>query len=132
MFKKYKEVILYLVFGVLTTLVNWLSYMVLTDLFHVPYLWATVVSQVLAVLFAYVTNRKWVFESKARGTAAVAREMGKFFGCRAMAFVLDVALMWIGVDLLHVNDKAMKLVANVVIVIVNYVSSKLVVFKKTR
>lgn len=132
MFKKYKEVILYLVFGVLTTLVNWLSYMALVDLFHVPYLWATVVSQVLAVLFAYVTNRKWVFESKARGTAAVAREMGKFFGCRAMAFVLDVVLMWIGVDLLHVNDKAMKLVANIVIVVVNYVSSKLVVFKKTR
>ena len=127
MFKKYKEVILYLVFGVLTTLVNWLSYMALTDLFHTPYLWATVISQVLAV-----TNRKWVFESKARGMVAVAREMGKFFGCRAMAFVLDVVLMWLGVDLLHVDDKIMKLVANVVIVIVNYVSSKLVVFKKTR
>lgn len=129
MIKKHREIIMYLVFGVLTTLVNWFSYMIFTDLFHVSYLWSTVISQVLAVLFAYVTNRKWVFKSKAQGVKDISLEAVKFFSCRGLAFVLDIVLMFVGVDLLHINDKFMKLAANGIIIIVNYVSSKIVVFR---
>ena len=64
---KYRELILYVVFGVLTTLVNWVSYWLLADLLHVDYMAATFIAQVLSILFAYVTNRRWVFESKVRG-----------------------------------------------------------------
>ena len=57
LFLKYKELILYVFFGGLTTLVNWGSYWILADLFHVPYLWATAIAQIASILFAYVTNR---------------------------------------------------------------------------
>ena len=129
---KYKELILYVFFGGLTTLVNWAGYWLLADVFHVPYLWATAIAQVLSILFAYVTNRIWVFESKAKGFSAVFWEMVRFFGCRAASFVLDLLCMRIGVGGLHINDMVMKLLSNVIVVIVNYVFSKLIVFRKPK
>lgn len=132
LFLKYKELILYVFFGGLTTLVNWAGYWLLADVFHVPYLWATAIAQVLSILFAYVTNRIWVFESKAKGFSAVFWEMVRFFGCRAASFVLDLLCMRIGVGGLHVNDMVMKLLSNVIVVIVNYVFSKLIVFRKPK
>lgn len=132
LFLKYRELILYVFFGGLTTLVNWASYWLLADVFHVPYLWATAIAQILSILFAYVTNRIWVFESKAKGFSAVFWEMVRFFGCRAASFVLDLLCMRIGVGGLHVNDMVMKLLSNVIVVIVNYVFSKLIVFRKPK
>ncbi len=132
LFLKYKELILYVFFGGLTTLVNWGSYWVLADVFHVPYLWATAIAQILSILFAYVTNRVWVFESRAKGFTAVFWEMVRFFGCRGASFVLDLVCMRVGVGGLHVNDKVMKLLSNVIVIIVNYVFSKVFVFRKPR
>ena len=132
LFLKYRELILYVVFGGLTTLVNWAGYWLLADVFRVPYLWATAIAQILSILFAYVTNRIWVFESKAKGFSAVFWEMVRFFGCRAASFVLDLLCMRIGVGGLHVNDMVMKLLSNVIVVIVNYVFSKLIVFRKPK
>ncbi len=132
LFLKYRELILYVFFGGLTTLVNWAGYWLLADVFHVPYLWATAIAQILSILFAYVTNRIWVFESKAKGFSAVFWEMVRFFGCRAASFVLDLVCMRIGVGGLHINDMVMKLLSNVIVVIVNYVFSKLIVFRKPK
>ena len=132
LFLKYRELILYVFFGGLTTLVNWAGYWLLADVFRVPYLWATAIAQVLSILFAYVTNRIWVFESKAKGFSAVFWEMVRFFGCRAASFVLDLLCMRIGVGGLHINDMVMKLLSNVIVVIVNYVFSKLIVFRKPK
>lgn len=132
LFLKYRELILYVFFGGLTTLVNWAGYWLLADVFHVPYLWATAIAQILSILFAYVTNRIWVFESKAKGFSAVFWEMVRFFGCRAASFVLDLLCMRIGVGGLHINDMVMKLLSNVIVVIVNYVFSKLIVFRKPK
>ena len=130
LFYKYRELILYVFFGGLTTLVNWGGYWLLADLFHVPYLWATAIAQIVSILFAYVTNRIWVFESKAKGVAAVFWEMVRFFGCRGASFVLDLLCMRVGVGALHINDKVMKLLSNVIVIIVNYVFSKVFVFRK--
>ena len=132
LYLKYKELILYVFFGGLTTLVNWGGYWLLADLFHVSYLWATAIAQIAAILFAYVTNRIWVFASKAKGFSAVFWEMIRFFGCRGFSFVLDMFCMGVGVGMLHVNDKLMKLLSNVIVVIVNYVFSKLIVFRKPK
>lgn len=128
---KYRELISYLFFGVLTTLVNWASYWVLTDLLHVQYMASAFLAQVLSILFAYVTNRRWVFESKVTGTKAVAAEMAKFFGARGVSLVLDMLFMYVGVDLLHINDKAVKVVSSVFVIIANYVFSKLFVFRNS-
>lgn len=129
LFKKYREVILYVFFGGLTTVVNWVSYWFCADIIHMDYLWSTVVAQVLAILFAYVTNRIWVFESKVHGFREIMKEMLRFFSARLVSFFIDLGCMYVGVDLLHINDKLMKLLSNVVIVITNYVFSKLFVFR---
>ncbi len=117
-------------FGGLTTLVNWGLYALLADALAVPYLWATAIAQIASILFAYVTNRIWVFQSRSRGFRGIALEMAKFFGCRGASFFLDLGCMYVGVDLLHINDKWMKLLSNVVVILVNYVLSKVFVFRK--
>lgn len=128
--KKYKELILYVFFGGLTTLVNWGMYWLLNDVLQIHYLWATALAYISSVLFAYVTNRIWVFESKVRGLKGILAEMGKFFLGRGATFLLDLLCMYIGVDLLRVNDKLMKLLSNVIVIVVNYILSKLFIFRK--
>lgn len=127
-FVKYKEQILYIFFGVLTTCVNLGMYWLLERVFAVPYLISSVIAQITSILFAYITNRLWVFESRVGGLRGIAAEMAKFFSCRAASLFIDLLLMYIGVDLTHINDKVMKLAANIIIIIVNYVFSKLLVF----
>lgn len=123
---KYKEVINYLVFGVLTTVVNIVVYFVFADVLHVQYLISNCVAWFLSVLFAYVTNRKYVFESKSN---SIAEEMSKFFASRLATGALDMVLMWLLVSMLCVNGVVSKVLANVVVVVSNYILSKLVVFK---
>lgn len=128
--RKYHELVLYVFFGVLTTLVNWGLYWLLADVLHAHYMAATFLAQVLAILFAYFTNRRWVFESKVHGARAVAMEMARFFAARGVSLVMDMLFMFVGVDLLHVDDKLVKVVSSVAVVIANYVFSKLFVFRK--
>ncbi len=128
--KKYKEPILYIFFGGLTTVVSFLSYWVFVDAFHIHYMASTVLSWVVSVTFAYVTNRKWVFESQARGAGAVVKEMFGFYVCRIASGVMEMGMMYVGVDLLQLNDKGVKLAANVFVILANYILSKLVVFRK--
>ena len=126
---KYKEVIAYLFFGVLTTVVNFIVYFACTDLFHIHYLISNVISWVAAVLFAYLTNRKWVFESKVTGKAAIIKEFTAFVSCRLFSGVMDLGIMFVGVDILGISDKITKFLTQVVVVVLNYVFSKLIIFK---
>ncbi len=128
LYHKYQEVVSYLVFGVLTTLVNYVSYLLLAPFFAkttVP----TVIAWVLSVLFAYFTNRAFVFRSHLKGAAAV-KEAGAFFAARVISGMLDVVIMAVFADWIGLNDKIVKLASNVFVVVFNYVASKLVVFRK--
>lgn len=132
LYLKYKEVINYLIFGVLTTVVSLVSYYVCVLTFLDPnnpvqLQIANIISWILAVAFAYVTNRKYVFESKSKNKVG---EASKFVLARLTTLVIDMLIMWLGVTVLHQNDKIIKLISQVVIVISNYVLSKLFVFKK--
>lgn len=127
--KKYKELIMYLIFGVLTTAVNYIFYLLLAPLFSTTTI-PTALAWLLSVLFAYFTNRKFVFESQARGRSAILKEVAAFFGARVLSGVLDVAIMWLFADTLRFNDKIVKLLSNVLVVIFNYIASKLVIFRK--
>ena len=129
---KYREIILYIVFGGLTTAVSFVSYWIFVDVFHIPYMVSTALSWIVSVTFAYVTNRKWVFESRAHGFWPVLLEMLRFYACRITSVLMEMGLMFTGVDLLHINDKIVKLFANVFVIIANYVLSKLIVFRKKR
>ena len=130
LWKKYREVLLYLIFGGLTTLVNIVAYFVADSVLHMATVPATAVAQVLAVLFAYVTNKKYVFKSETHGAKELLREMGSFFACRAVSFVLDIGIMWLTVDNLGWPNMLMKIISNVIIIVVNYVASKLLIFNK--
>ncbi|WP_249295352.1 GtrA family protein [Fumia xinanensis] len=127
--QKNRELISYLFFGVLTTLVNYVSYLLFAPLFGTTTV-PTVIAWILSVIFAYVTNRIFVFRSKVRGWKALSFEMVSFFGARALSGVLDVGFMWLFADYLGFNDKWMKLVSNVFVIIFNYAASKLVIFRK--
>ncbi len=127
---KYREQILYVLFGGLTTLVNLAVYYLCATPLGLGTVVSTGIAWVLSVLFAYVTNRRWVFESQTRGAAAVLREMGSFFLCRLLSGLMDMAIMYLFVDLLHLNDMVIKLASNVLVIIVNYIASKLLIFRK--
>lgn len=129
LYEKYRDVIPYLFFGVCTTLVNLIVYWVLAHPVGLGTMASTIAAWIAAVLFAYLTNRRWVFHSQAKGSRAVAREIVSFFACRLATGVVDWACMWLFVDVLHCDDVLIKFIANVIVVILNYIASKLVIFK---
>lgn len=127
---KYKEIIAYLFFGGLTTVVNIVVYFICTSVLGLNYLVANAISWVVSVAFAYVTNRTWVFESKVKGFSAILREMTTFVGCRVLSGVMDMAIMFVSVDVIGITDSAAKFITQVVVVVLNYIFSKLIIFRK--
>ena len=132
LYQKYKDIIPYGIFGVLTTLVNVIVYWTSARLLGLGVMPSTVIAWILAVLFAYITNRKWVFHSTAVTAAEIRKEIISFFVCRLATGVLDWACMFIFVDLLRLYDVAIKVLANILVIILNYVASRLVIFKNKR
>ncbi len=130
--EKYREVLMYLVFGVLTTLVNYISYLILAKSLNINYMVSTVISQIIAMIFAYITNKLYVFEAKNETKKELLKEMISFFGLRIVSLFLDMGFMYLFVDKLHLNDAIMKLVSNVLIVVLNYIFSKLFIFRKSK
>ena len=128
--EKYRGLILYLVFGVLTTAINIAVYALCYRVLRLPNVPSNVVAWILAVLFAFVTNKLYVFESKSLERGTVLRELLSFVGARLATGLLDLAVMFVGVDLLHGPDLVFKVASNIVVIILNYVFSKLIVFRK--
>ena len=131
-YKKYKEQILYLFFGGLTTVVNFVAYFICTRLFSLDELTSSVIGFVLSVMFAYVTNRKYVFESKKTGAKNVLLEMGSFYLARLFSGGVDLLIVFVFVTLLAQNDIVVKILSNVIVIILNFILSKLIVFKKEK
>lgn len=128
--KKYKFIILYGIFGVLTTLINIVSYSLLYSVLDVSNVISNIIAWVLSVLFAFITNKLWVFESKSFEFKLFMAELGNFTLCRLATGVLDLGIMFVGVDLLKGPAIVLKVVSNIIVIILNYVMSKLFVFKK--
>lgn len=131
-FHKYKEIILYLIFGFLTTLISLLTYYLLVYTVLNPnkaieLQLANIISWIISVLFAYVTNRRYVFESKNKNKK---KEISKFFLSRIATLIMDMIIMFMGVTVLKGNDKIIKILSQVVVIIANYLLSKLMVFRK--
>lgn len=129
LYRKYKDFIPYIFFGVLTTLVNIAIYWIMAHPLNLGVMPSTIIAWITAVLFAFFTNRKWVFHSEAHSSAAIMKEMLAFFTCRLTTGVIDWGCMFIFVDLLHVNDIIIKTIANVIVIILNYAASKLIIFR---
>lgn len=132
MYRKNKELINYIIVGILTTIVSLVTYygLVLTILdpqIPMQLQLANVLSWIAAVAFAYVTNRKYVFESTSK---SIATEALRFYLSRVGTLLMDMEIMFVGVTLLSLNDKAVKIVVQGVVMVANYIFSKIFVFKK--
>ena len=126
---KHRDVILYLFFGALTTLVNFIVY---APLYHWCAFSASVsniIAWIASVAFAYLTNKPFVFKSDDWSLKTVLPELGKFLGCRVGSGLFETIFLAITVDLLAWNGLIMKILVSIVVVIMNYIGSKLLVFK---
>ncbi|MDR1034106.1 MAG: GtrA family protein [Bifidobacteriaceae bacterium] len=125
--RKYRMMVMYLIFGFFTAVISVFTFWVALQ-FGINVFVANIISWVIAVLFAFVTNKLYVFESKSKENWHV--EMGKFFGARLVTLGIEMGLLYIGVDLLHADDMLSKIVATFVAILANYVFSKYFVFKR--
>lgn len=126
---KRRELILYVFFGGLTTVVSFLTYILFTRVGFMGVVPANILSWIISVTFAYLTNRKWVFCSKKSGAREIAGEVTTFFASRVFSGLLETAIMFVFVDILSLYDVAVKIAATVIVVVLNYVLSKVIVFK---
>lgn len=127
-FEKYKALILYGIFGVTTTIINVVSYALLLFI-GINVQIAVVVSWLLAVIVAYFTNRVWVFNSGAVTKVELLREFISFMIARLATLVVEMVIIWFGVQLLNQDPIVWKIIDNIVVIILNYIISKLIVFK---
>ncbi len=126
---KHEEIVVYGVFGVLTTVVNYVCYVALTRGLSMHELWGTGIAFVVSIIFAYFTNRIWVFKSKVKGAGQI-KEFFKFCLARTSGLFIDLGIMWLFVTVLSYNDLVVKILSNIFIIILNFVISKVFVFKK--
>lgn len=129
LFVRYKEIVMYLIFGVLTTVVSFVSYYGLLWL-GLYYIASQVISWALAVAFAFVVNKLFVFEDKASSTAELFRQIWQFVSVRIASGVIETLFLWLLVDVLTVGEGTAKVPVAVLTVILNYIASKLLIFRK--
>lgn len=127
---KYRDILLYLVFGGLTTLVNFLVYYPLHYYLVLPAYISNIVAWVVAVIFAYITNKLFVFGSHDWSADTLFPELGKFVGSRVFSGLLETGWVALTVDVLKWHGLAMKVIASVVVIFLNYVASRWFVFRK--
>ena len=128
--EKYYDILVYLVFGVMTTAVNYIVYLPCYNLLGLSATISNMIAWVVAVAFAYLTNKPFVFRSHDWSAKTVVPELTKFVGSRVASGALETAIIFVTVDLMLWNGNVMKLVTSVLVVIFNYVASKLLVFNK--
>lgn len=130
LYKKYSEIINYLIVGVLTTIVSIVIYGVFTKLFHVNYMISNVISWIGSVSFAYITNKIFVFKSKCDSEKDVLVEAYQFFKYRVFSLLIDILLMYVFVEIFNIDDMISKVIVQFIVIALNYIFSKLFVFKK--
>ncbi|VIF71476.1 membrane protein, GtrA family [Clostridioides difficile] len=130
--KKHRETILYLFFGAFTTLVNIVSYLFFTRVILFNFMVANALAWILAVLFAYVTNKFFVFESKRIELRFLFKEFFSFVSFRLLSGVVEMLIMYVMIDLLFVNDVIVKIFTNIVVIVLNYLFSKMIIFKNKK
>ena len=128
--ERYWDIVTYLFFGVLTTIVNYIVYLPCYNILGLSASVSNLVAWVVAVTFAYLTNKPVVFKSNDWSARTVIPELGKFVGCRIGSGVAETIVLFLAVDLMGWNGNIWKLVTQVMVTVMNYVASKLVVFRK--
>ena len=123
------QIILYGIVGGITTAINIFAYWACTRLMNIPVVASTVIAWTIAVLFAYWANRKFVFHSTVNSFSGIIKEASEFFFFRIATGVLDVIIMYVFVDVLGFYDVVIKAASNILVIILNYIASKIIIFK---
>ena len=132
LYKQHEEGFSYLIFGFLTFVLNYVLYYLLESLLGLDYMIATALSWVLTVIFAYWTNRTFVFQSRNTGILNLLKEFVSFIGARVATEVIELLFMYLTVDLAGMNSYAAKLIGQVLVIVSNYFLSKLWIFKEKK
>ena len=133
LYLKYKEIINYLFFGGCTTIVNFISYYIPARIIGIDEVISNSIAWCISVLFAYVTNKIFVFSSKKENLVGILKEMFSFIFARLFTGALcDIGLFALMINILGINDIVSKITTQILVVILNYVLSKLVIFKKEK
>ena len=156
-----KEIVTYIFFGVMTTAVNFITFYLVKKLFisigwdgvfnavfaagsgsfqkiveifsdGSDYLDANLIAWVVGVIFAFVTNKLWVFESKSWKPSVAGKEFAGFMGARVFSFAVEMLFMFVMVTLLEWNEFVAKILVGIVVIIINYIFSKLIIFRKKK
>lgn len=126
MLEKLKEVSAYLIFGVLTTLVNIISFYIFNNLFNIDYLIANIISWFLSIIFAYITNKNYVFKNHKEDNF---KTFILFISSRLTTLLLDMLFMILLIEKIQISEINSKIIVQILVVIINYLLSKLIVFK---
>lgn len=129
-YQKYKEVILYIVFGGLTTVVSIASFAWCDVVLRMNPLVANVISWILAVTFAYITNKLWVFDAKTNGIKEILRQAVEFYGGRLLTLGMEEVILLIFINGLGFPSIGVKIAAQVIVLVANYIISKWIVFRE--
>ena len=124
-----KEIILYVIFGVLTTIVNLIAYYLFSNIININYLISNAIAWIISVVFAYITNKFFVFNSSYINKDVIIEEFIKFMNCRLISGLSEVVLLFLFVDLLLMNDIVAKLIIGVLVALINFIFSKVFIFK---
>ena len=127
--RSHKDVVVYIVFGVLTTLVNYAVYFPLYNFAQLSATLCNCMAWVVAVIFAFLTNKPFVFNSYDWSSKTVIPEFLKFVGCRLLSGIIESVIILIFVDLLKFNGNLWKIITGVLVIVLNYIGSKLLVFR---
>ena len=129
-YRKHQEGMRYLIFGALSTIVNIVSYAVLYYMFHISNAVSNILAWIIAATFAYITNKLYVFDSKVNNKKELLKEIVYFYGCRLFTLAIDEGIMILSVDRFKWNGILMKIVANIIVIILNFIFSKILIFRK--
>lgn len=132
LFQKYRQVVFYVIFGCVSTLVNIIAFWIINSLFGVNYKLANVLSWVIAVFCAYITNKIWVFESRGKTGKENVFEASKFFFFRLITLGVDMLCMYTFIEKLGILEIVSKIITNAIVVVANYLFSKLIIFRKKK
>ncbi|WP_024467879.1 GtrA family protein [Treponema pedis] len=130
--KKYIDIIMYIIFGVLTTFVNVVSYFIFFNILQIPNILSTCLAWFFAVWVAFITNKLWVFNSKSFLIRTFLYQAWTFFTCRFITGTLDVCIMWFTVNKYALDPLLWKCISNILVIILNFIASRFVVFRRGR
>lgn len=131
-YKKYREGITYLISGGMATFLNIGIFALLTYVFKINYEVSNIIAIIVAIFFQYISNKFVVFESKGNSLKENIKEFFSFISCRLVTMIMDQAMMTIGIEKLGINELVMKVIVNIIVIIVNYIFSKLIIFRKKK